>query len=251
MARGARLGHPRHLEPQPEERGRGRRLRPLPRRRRGARLQVDHRDGRRSGDRCALDLRAESQARREPRGDRRGAGVGQGHAQGHRVREASRAQCRRGPEVRRAHQARGCAARLPRGSVVHARVDEGPGAELGARRRDCRSPLPRARGRGAQRAAHAVVLAGRAAGRRRAQRHDVPQRRGRALLAQRSEEAAQQHPAREGHRPHPLAQVVAPGIREDAQAHDGPRGGLREASVRGFRARDDRVCRRGGPHAHR
>ena len=44
-------------------------------------------------------------------------------------------------------------------------------------------PVSRARGRRARRSAHAVVLAGRSAGRRRAQRHDVPQPRGRPLPA--------------------------------------------------------------------
>ncbi len=61
---------------------------------------------------------------------------------------------------------------------------------LGARRGIVGAALPGARGRGARRAAHAVVLARRPAGRRRAERHDVPQPRGRTLPADQAGRAA-------------------------------------------------------------
>ena len=58
--------------------------------------------------------------------------------------------------------------------------------------------VPRAGGRRAWRPAHAVVLAGRSAGRRRAERHDVPQPRSRPLPADQARRAAQQHSPDEG-----------------------------------------------------
>ena len=69
-------------------------------------------------------------------------------------------------------------------------IDTRHGADLGARRGDDRPAVSRARGRGAQRAAHAVVLAGDASGRRRAQRHDVPLGRGRRHSAHEAGRAA-------------------------------------------------------------
>ena len=54
---------------------------------------------------------------------------------------------------------------------------------LAAWRRRVGPALPRAGGRGTWRSAHAVVLAGRSARRRRPQRHDVPQPRSRPLPA--------------------------------------------------------------------
>ena len=58
--------------------------------------------------------------------------------------------------------------------------------------------LPRAGGRGAWRSAHAVVLAGRSARRRRPQRHDVPQPRSRPLPADQARRAQQQHSSGQG-----------------------------------------------------
>ena len=72
----------------------------------------------------------------------------------------------------------GRAPRLPRGPALLAEPRPRSRDRLGPRGRAQRPPIPRARRRGAQRSPHALVLAGRSPGRRRAQRHDVPQPRG-------------------------------------------------------------------------
>ena len=112
--------------------------------------------------------------------------------------------------VMRARQAGRHDARLSREPGVRAAGRSGPRADLGARRRDDRPALPRARRRGAQRTAHAVVLARRAAGRRRAQRHDVPLGARRAASAdQAGRRRYRRREARARHGAHRESQVDA------------------------------------------
>ncbi len=86
------------------------------------------------------------------------------------------------PHGRARDEGRG-AARLPRRPALLAGPRARSGDRVGARGRAQRPALPGARGGRAQRAPHAVVLAGRPAGRRRPERHDVPQPRGGAAPA--------------------------------------------------------------------
>ena len=167
---------------------------------------------------------------------------GQGHAERHRLREAARAQRRRGEACHRAREARRASrTATSRTSCFAPQVELGRDAALGTRRRAHRPAVPRPRRRGAQRSAHAVVLAGRAAGRRRAQRHDVPLGARRAAPAHQAGRAVRHREAGAHHRPHRESQVVAPGVREAALEDDGQGRRLREVAVRGLRQRDDRV----------
>ena len=75
-------------------------------------------------------------------------------------------------------------------------VERGKAVVVGARRGAGRPAVPRPGRRGARRAAHAVVLARRSAGRRRAERHDVPQPGGRPVSPDQAGRAARQHPSR-------------------------------------------------------
>ena len=108
--------------------------------------------------------------------------------------------------------------------------------------------VPRARRRGAQRPAHAVVLAGRPAGRRRAQRHDVPQPRGRPPSADEARRAARAASARSrSRRRSRRSSGRAPSTPSMLRADDGRGGRLREAAGRGLRARDRALRGRGRP----
>ena len=139
----------------------------------------------------AIWLCGPNQARdRERRGDLRRGDARQGRAARHRVREAAGAQRGRGETGAQAGGAGRDRARLSREPALLAGRGARPGADLGARRADDRSSLSRSRGRGTFRAAQRLVLAGREAGRRRAERHDVPLDRGRALPAHRARRAA-------------------------------------------------------------
>ena len=94
---------------------------------------------------------------------------------GHRLREAAGAHRGRGEAgARRSAEEAGLKHGYLENQLFAPQVERGRDPALGARRRHHRPALPGARGRGAQRPAHALVLAGQAAGRRRAQRHDVP-----------------------------------------------------------------------------
>ena len=86
----------------------------------------------------------------------------------------------RGAAHGRADRIDAAAARLSREPGLRAGHRARQGDRLAAGGADRRAAVSRARGGGAQRAAHAVVLGRRAAGRRRAQRHALPQLRGRA-----------------------------------------------------------------------
>ena len=174
-------------------------------------------DGRGRVDRLHLAVRPEFRARREHGAHRRRDQEGR-EAEGDRVREAARPQRRRS----RAHGGAGRrgrrAARLSREPVVRAESRARQADRLGARRRGRRASVSRARGRRARRSAHAVVLAGRSAGRRRPERHDVPQPRGRPLPADQARRAARQHPAGQGVGADRVAEVVASGIRRSSCA---------------------------------
>ena len=136
------------------------------------------------------------------------------------------------------------ASRLSRKPAVHAEPRARQADRVGERRRVCGPAVPRAGGRRAWRTAHAVVLAGRSAGRRRVERHDVPQPRGRPLPADQAGRAAQQHSPDEGLRADRIAQVVASGVRRRMLRGDDDRQGrLRQASRRGLGARDRDLCR--------
>ena len=179
------------------------------RRRRLPRVRVDRRHGRGPRHRRDLDLRSEPRARRERRGSGARDRDGARHASRTGVREAARAQPRRGDPGPRPRRARRAQDGVSRGSALHATRRGWTLAALGARRRDDGTSVPRARGRRAQRAAYAVVLAGRPAGRRCPQRHDVPLGAARAAPPHAAGRAALHRAPREGHRQDRQLEVVA------------------------------------------
>ena len=173
--------------PNARTRGRGRGASRATSHRRDARLRLHRRDGRRDPTIDCIWICGPNHARdREHGGDRRRAQAGRGSSSASPARSRSARNVAEAKRMRRARSRSGRPARLPREPALRAGRRARDARSLGARRGAHRPPLPRARGRGAQRAAHAVVLAGRPAGRRRAQRHDVPQRRGRRASAHRS-----------------------------------------------------------------
>ena len=89
-----------------------------------------------------------------------------------------------------------------------------------------------------------MVLAGEAAGRRRAERHDVPLVARGAAPPDQAGRAALVRAAGARDRAHREPQVEPAHLREASPADDGEGRGLREAARRGLRQRDDRV--RGG-----
>ena len=151
--------------------------------------------------------------------------------QGDRVREAAGAQRRRS----RAHGASSskkpaCCTAISRTSCSR-RVSSAASRSSGRAAPQRRGPpVSGARGRRARRSAHAVVLAGRSAGRRRPERHDVPQPRSRPLPADQARRAARQHPAGQGVGADRVAEVVASRLREAAARHHDRQGRLRQAS---------------------
>ena len=138
---------------------------------------------------------------------------------GDRLREAARPKRRRGGAHGAAGRGGRRPARLPREPAVCAEPRARQADHLGARRVRGGPAIPGAGRRGAQRPAHAVVLAGRSAGRRRVERHDVPQPRGRPLPADQTRRAARQHPPGQSVGADRLAQVVAAGLRVAAARH--------------------------------
>ena len=242
---GARRRRPRHLEPDARQRRGSRRAGALAARRRRAGVRLDRGDGRGSSRSTASGSAA-------------------------RTSRASRTWSASSPRSRRARSSSASPARsrsaatppkrarmvelVEEAGVLHGYLENqlfAPSLERGkqivwARGAALGGPaLPRARRRGARRPAHAVVLAGRSAGRRRAQRHDVPQPRGRPLPADQARRAARQHP------PVKVSAQIAslkwsrPEYVEAAARHDDRRGRLRQASRRRLRARHGELRRRG------
>ena len=251
LAGGARRRRARDLEPEPRPRRGGGGPGALAAGGRGQGLLVPRGDGEGARDRRDLDLRTEPRAHREHGGDRGRAGRG-GRARGHRLREAAGPQRGRGAAHGRAGQEGGRPARLPRGPALLARPRARPRHRLGARGRALGPSLPGPGRRGAQRAPHALVLAGRAAGRRRAERHDVPQPRGGPLPAHQAGRAAEQPQAQEGVGPDRVASSGrSPSTPKALREIDGPRGRLRAAALGGLRPRHRDLRGRGRPDRDR
>ena len=186
----------------------------------------------------------QSRAHRERRGDRRHDRARQGRAARDRLRKAAGAQCRRGEAGRGA----GAARRGSRTAISRTRSSRrrwSAGRELLWARGAAPTgrPVPRARGGGAQRPAHALVLARRAAGRRRAQRHDVPF--GAASCATCSPSRASRVSHREAgarHRAHRQPQVDPAGVRAGSSSRRwGGEIDYAKRAVGRLRQRDDRV----------
>ena len=137
--------------------------------------------------------------------DRRGRQARRG-AEGRDLREAARAQRRRGAAPR-GHGAVGEAAHgLLREPDLHEADPEPAGAARAGPEADG-AALAGPVGRGARRAARRLVLGPDAAGRRRPVRHGLPQHRGGVARADAGRQAAHLPPAAGGERGHRAAQV--------------------------------------------
>ena len=226
-------------------------IRPDARRGRCQAVQLDRRHGGRPNDRRDLALRAEPGARGERGGDRATRSrAGAATLMGLACEKPLARNVAEAKQVPRCPRRRGAHARLPREPGVRAAGGAGAFAALGPRRGDDRAALPGARRRRAQRPAHAVVLARRAAGRRRAQRHDVPLGARGAAAAHQAGRAALDGEAGADHRRTSRASSgPAPSTSSQLKTAMGTAGGLREAPVGGLRERDDRVRDQRRPHA--
>ena len=155
-----------------------------------ARSDADFRRGR-----CSMDRRAEF---RPARHHARNPSAGEsrlGEARRRRLRKAARAHARRSARDAAARRRRKASSRLSGKPGVLERGSTRQGHRLAARGADVRPAVSGPRRRGTQRTAHAVVLAGPAARRRRPLRHDLSQRRGRTLSAQQTRRAARRSEA--------------------------------------------------------
>ena len=209
----------------------------------GTRVRVDRGDGGRPGCRRRLAVRTQPHAGGEHRRRLRRPHGG-GDAAWRRLREAAGANRCRGEADQDTRRRGRSKPRLSREPALRARSDPGTRAALAARRRPDRPALSGARRRGAQRAAHAMVLARRPAGRRCAERHDVPLDRGGASSADGARRAARVDPTAADHGPHRLAEVDAARLSRQAAANHGRARQLPRAPGRGLRQRHGRV--RGG-----
>ena len=179
---GTRRGCRWHLRADARTRRGGGSLGARTRCRRTDRSRIDHRPGARPGRAGDLDLRPERCPRRSGRGTR-GCAARRPRTARRGVREAARAQRRRGVPHARTRRGGRADARLPRESGLRAEPDARQGDYLATRRALQRPPLPRPRVRRACGTTHAVVLVRRASGGRRAERHAVSLVRGCAVPA--------------------------------------------------------------------
>ena len=244
MDGGPGRGRARRLEPEPGERRVRGGARRRTRRRRRQGIRVDRGDGRGRFHRRDLDLRPQRPPDRQHGGDRRGHRRRPRPPGRRRLREAARPQRGGSAADGRAGARDRRPRRLPGEPGVQPLGRSRPRTGLGARRPSRRAALPDARRRGTLRPAQRLVLAGRAPGRRRAERHDVPLGRGGALPAHRTGQAAQQPDAEARPRADPLPEVAAPRVRPQAARPVRRRRRLRAAAGRGLRPRDGRVRRR-------
>ena len=251
LGRRAGRRHPGHRGPRRETGPRGGRPGPQPPRRRAPRLQVARGDGRRPGHRRRLDRLPELHPARGHGRDRRGRDQRQGRAHRHRLREAARPECRRGQGHADPGPQGRAARRLPREPGLLAGRRPGQGDHLGAGSEPLRPALPGPGRRGAQRASHALVLGGDAPGRGRAQRHDVPLRRGGPLHAHSARGEARGPQAGQGHGLCVVPQVAGTQVRQDPGRQFGREDGLSQAAGRGLRPLPHRVQGPGGPDARR
>ena len=128
------------------------------------------------------------------------------------------------PLARNAGEARRVVELVEKAGVLHGYLENQlfapvararPRDRLGPRRGPVGPAVPGPRRRGAQRPPHAVVLAGRPAGRGSPQRHDVPQPRGGAAPADEAGRAPEQHPPDQGPGADRIPEVVAARGRRD------------------------------------
>ena len=238
MGGGARRRHPRHLQSDARQRGRCRGAGAIAARRRCEGLRLDRGDGRRSSRSTASGSAAPT--------SRASRTWSASSPRSRRARSSKAIACEK-PLGRNAAEAARMVELVEEAGVLHGYLENqlfAPSLERGkqivwARGAAAGRPsLPGARRRRAQRPAHAVVLAGRSAGRRRVERHDVPQPRGRPLPAHQARRAARQHSPGQGVGADRVAQVVASGVRRAAARIDDRQGRLRQASRRRLRARD-------------
>ena len=155
---------------------------------------------------------------------------GRGQLDGHRLREAAGPQRGRG-EAGAPSWCKRAGLSTATSRTSSSRRRSSAGASSSGRAARAHGPaLPRPRGRGAQRAARALVLAGRAAGRRRAQRHDVPLGLVVRHLLTEPGRRRSSPSSRSGHRPHRVASSgPAPQYAKQLCEDDGQGRGLREA----------------------
>ena len=202
-------------------------------------------------DRRPLAHGPQSSARRECRGNRGRPRARPREPARDRLRKAAGAHRRGGRAHRGTGPAGGACARLPGEPGLRPAGGGGARACLEARRARERTAVPRPCGRGARRPARTLVLARRPAGRRRAQRHDVPFGAARAPSPDRAGRGPRFAPDRARHGKHREPQMVTAGIRPGAPPHARRRDRLRETTVGGFREPDDRVRDRRGPDRDR